>query len=287
MSGSEIVDAVLKAAEKAAAADLEKAGRKAVEAVRNLNAGTLVNSINVRNTERVEKRAAATLDTAYLLGSIDGCFTVNQKICFEKIAAALGKTPADVSAHAIGLAAKLACIRTRGTEEEFLNAFVSECRPYCEAFGGLIKESRRAFALWIMLGLADGAMTPVYRKALELLRKEFKHSALLFGALGALPVYGAATAIGGVGIGLVSAIAGGLAGLKHKQLFDKASPLISDQFMKSAEDILARAAVLEAQLADTPDAVKQAKYNQLLEQLEELIAPPADDDDDEDLCDEE
>ena len=60
--------------------------------------------------------------------------------------------------------------------------------------------SRRAFALWITLGLADGEMSSTYRKALELLQKEFKHSALLFGAMGALPVYGAAAVVGRYGI---------------------------------------------------------------------------------------
>ena len=42
---------------------------------------------------------------------------------------------------------------------------------------------RRAFALWITLEHADEEMNPVYRKALELLRSEFKNSVLLFGAI--------------------------------------------------------------------------------------------------------
>ena len=280
MSGTEIVDAVLKVAEKASCIDLDQAGKKAVETVKNLDAVTLVNAINVRSAERVEKRISATLDIAYLLANIDGWFTEKQEACFEKIAASLGRTPSDVSAHAVGLNAKLAHIRQRVSEEELLGAFISECRPYCESFDGVASSSRRAFALWITLGLADGSMSPVYRRALELLRKELKHSALLFGALGALPVYGAAAAVGGVGIGLVAAIAGGLRGLKYKQLFDKNFPVVSEEFMEHAENIISRATALETQLSEVPDAGKQAMYSNLIIQLEELVDPPAVDEDD-------
>ena len=200
MSGTEIMDSVLNVAEKVASVDLEQTGKKVVKKVKNLNAATLVNAINPNSTERVERRAMATLDVAYLLANINGWFTEKQEACFEKIVASLGKKPSDVSAHAVGLNAKLAHIRKRVSEEELLGALIAECRHYCEAFGGMLIPSRRAFALWIALGLAEGEMTPVYRKALELLRKEFKHSALLFGAMGTLPVYGLATAVGGVGM---------------------------------------------------------------------------------------
>ena len=279
MSGTEIMDSVLNVAEKVASVDLEQTGKKVVKKVKNLNAATLVNAINVNSAERIERRTMATLDVAYLLANIDGWFSEKQETCFEKIAASLGKKPSDVSAHAVGLNAKLAHIRERVTEDELLGAFIAECRPYCEAFGGMLIPSRRAFALWIALGLADGEMSSTYRKALKLLRKEFKHSALLFGAMGALPVYGLATAVGGVGMGLFSAIAGGLKSLKHKQVLDKKYPLVSEEFMVQAEKLIAEAAILEAQLAETPDSEKQSKYENLIQQLEELINPPSDEDD--------
>ena len=280
MSGTEIMDSVLNVAEKVASVDLEQTGKKVVKKVKNLNAATLVNAINPNCAERVERRAMATLDVAYLLANIDGWFTEKQEACFEKIAASLGKKPSDVSAHAVGLNAKLAHIRKRVSEEELLRAFIAECRPYCEAFGGMLIPSRRAFALWIALGLAEGEMTPVYRKALELLRKEFKHSALLFGAMGALPVYGAAAVVGGVGMGLLAAIAGGLKTLKHKQTLDKYAPLVSEEFMLQAERIIAEASHLEAEIAEMPDSEKQSKYENLIQQLEELINPPSDDEED-------
>ena len=282
MSGTEIMDSVLNVAEKVASVDLEQTGKKVVKKVKNLNAATLVNAINPNSTERVERRAMATLDVAYLLANIDGWFTEKQEACFEKIAASLDKKPSDVSAHAVGLNAKLAHIRERVTEDELLGAFIAECRSYCESFDGMFIPSRRAFALWIALGLAEGEMTPVYRKALELLRKEFKHSALLFGAMGALPVYGLATAVGGVGMGLFSAIAGGLKSLKHKQVLDKKYPLVSEEFLNDAEKLITEASSLEAQLAETPDSDKQSKYETLIQQLEELIAPPSDDEDEDD-----
>ncbi|MBO7329995.1 MAG: hypothetical protein J6W00_14635 [Lentisphaeria bacterium] len=282
MSGTEIVNSVLKVAEKASRIDLEQAGKKACETVKSLNVGTIVNAINVNSAERIERRTMATLDVAYLLANIDGWFTEKQEACFEKIAASLGKKPSDVSAHAVGLNAKLAHIRERVTEDELLGAFIAECRSYCEAFDGMLIPSRRAFALWITLGLADGEMSSTYRKALDLLRKEFKHSALLFGAMGALPVYGAAAVVGGVGMGLLAAIAGGLKTLKHKQTLDKYVPLVSEEFMLQAERIIAEASTLEAEIAEMPDSEKQSKYENLIQQLEELINPPSDDDDDED-----
>ena len=112
----------------------------------------------------------ATLDVAYLLANINGWFTEKQEACFEKIAAQLGKRPSDVSVNAVGLNAKLAHLRNNFSEEDVLKTFITECQPYCEAFGGMLAPSRRAFALWITLGLADGEMTPMYRNALELLR---------------------------------------------------------------------------------------------------------------------
>ena len=90
MSGTEIVNSVLKVAEKASRIDLEQAGKKAVETVKSLNAGTIVNAINVNSAERIERRTMATLDVAYLLANIDGWFTEKQESCFEKIAAAIG-----------------------------------------------------------------------------------------------------------------------------------------------------------------------------------------------------
>ena len=282
MNGSEIVNSVLKVAEKASRIDLEHAGKKAVEIVKNLNAATIVNAINPNSAERIERRTMATLDVAYLLANIDGWFSEKQEACFEKIAASLGKKPSDISAHAVGLNAKLAHIRKQVSEDDLLGAFIAECRPYCESFDGMLVPSRRAFALWLTLGLADGEMSSIYRKALELLRKEFKHSALLFGAMGALPVYGVASAVGGVGMGLVTAIAGGLKTLKHKQNLDKYAPLVSEEFMSQAERIIAEASKLEFELAEMPDSEKQNKYENLIQQLEELINPSSDDDEDED-----
>ena len=279
MSGTEIVDSVLKVAEKVSRIDLEHAGKKAVETVKNLNAAPLVNAINVNSAERIERRTMATLDVAYLLANIDGWFTEKQEDCFEKIAASLGQKPSDVSANAVGLNAKLAHIRERVTEDELLGAFIAECRSYCEAFDGMLIPSRRAFALWITLGLADGEMSSTYRKALELLQKEFKHSALLFGAMGALTIYGAAAVVGGVGMGLLTAIAGGLKTLKHKQTLDKYVPLVSEEFMLQAERIIAEATRLEAEISAVPDQAKQQRYDSLVLELEQLIAPPGDDDD--------
>ena len=282
MSGTEIVNSVLKVAEKASRIDLEQAGKKACETVKSLNVGTIVNAINVNSAERIERRTMATLDVAYLLANIDGWFTEKQETCFEKIAASLGKKPSDVSAHAVGLNAKLAHIRERVTEDELLGAFIAECRSYCESFDGMLIPSHRAFALWITLGLADGEMSSTYRKALDLLRKEFKHSALLFGAMGALPVYGAAAVVGGVGMGLLTAIAGGLKTLKHKQTLDKYVPLVSEEFMLQAERIIAEASHLEAEIAAVPDQAKQQRYDTLVLELEQLIAPPSDEEEDED-----
>ena len=273
MKRSSIVNTVLKVAEKAAAVDLEEAGKKAADTVRKLDGKAIVKAIGVNTAERIERRTEAALDIAYLIANLDGWFSEKQEACFEKIASQLGKKPSDVSADAVGLNAKLAHLRDRVSEEELLESFIAECRPLCETFDGMLIPSRRAFALWITLGLADGEMRPLFRKALELLRREFKHSALLFGALG--------VAASG-GLGLFSAILGGMHGLKHKQTFDELVPLISKDFLEQAERIIAEASALETLLAASPDPEKQARYDALVAELETLIAPPRDDEDDED-----
>ena len=112
----------------------------------------------------------AILDVAYLLGNLDGWFSEKQDLYFEIIAAGLGKKPADVSPDAVGLNAKLAHLRGKVSEEDLLNSFGDGVGADCRAFDGASGEIvRRAVALWIVLSLADGRISPVCRRALELL----------------------------------------------------------------------------------------------------------------------
>ncbi len=288
MNEVKVADTILKTAEKLASIDLEQLGRKA----KNLNADSLgtvtrkfVNAINPNCPERTEKRIQATLDIAYLLGNLGGWYSEKQEKRFEEIAANLGRKPSDVSPDAVGLNAKLAHLRSRVSEDDLLAEFINGVRSDCESFGGLLVPSRRAFALWIALGLADGEMPSLYRKALMLLRGEFKHSALLYGALGGLPLYPAASAVGGLGMGIVTSIMGGLQGLKHKQTLDRYCPLVSDDFLSQAETLIRKMGELESQLAETEDTAKkesiQQEYAAVSQQLQELIEPPSPDDDEE------
>ena len=288
MNEVKVADTILKTAEKVASIDLEQLGRKA----KNLNADSLgtvtrkfVNAINPNCPERTEKRIQATLDIAYLLGNLGGWYSEKQEKRFEEIAANLGRKPSDVSPDAVGLNAKLAHLRSRVSEDDLLAEFINGVRSDCESFGGLLVPSRRAFALWIALGLADGEMPSLYRKALMLLRGEFKHSALLYGALGGLPLYPAASAVGGLGMGIVNSIMGGLQGLKHKQTLDRYCPLVSDDFLSQAETLIRKMGELENQLAKTDDPAEKAhiqqEYAVVSQQLQELIEPPSPDDDEE------
>ena len=292
MNEVKIADAILKTAEKVASIDLEQLGRKA----KDLNAGSLgtvtrkfVNAINPHNPERTEKRIQATLDIAYLLGNLGGWYSEKQEKYFEEIAVNLGRKPSDVSPDAVGLNAKLAHLRSRVPEDELLTEFINGVRSGCESFGGLLVPSRRAFALWIALGLADGEMPALYRKALMLLRGEFKHSALLYGALGGLPVYSAARVAGGIGMGIVTSIMGGLQVLKHKQTPDRYCPLVSDEFLSQAETLIRKMGERENQLAKTDDPAEmeqiQQEYAAVSQQLQELIEPPSSEDGEEE-CEE-
>ena len=291
MNEVKVAETILKAAEKAAAIDLGQVERRVKEHLRNLNgadaAGRLVNAVNTNSRERTEKRVQATLDIAYLLGNLGNWYSENQEKCFEKIAACLGRKPGDVSPDAVGLNAKLAHLRSRVSEEELLAQFIDSVRSSCESFGGMLIPSRRAFALWITLGLADGEMPALYRKALQLLRREFKHSALLFGALGGLPVFPLAAGVGGTGMGIFCAIMGGLQGLKHKQQLDKYAPLISEKFLEEAEALIRKMNGLESQLAETDSPALRQEYGEVSRQLQELIEPPSPDDDEEEEEDDE
>ena len=291
MNEVKVADTILKAAEKAAAIDLEEVERTVKDHLRNLNgadaAGKLVNAVNPNNRERTEKRVQATLDIAYLLGNLGNWYSENQEKCFEKIAACLGRKPGDVSPDAVGLNAKLAHLSSRVSEEELLAQFIDSVRSSCESFGGMVVPSRRAFALWITLGLADGEMPALYRKALQLLRGEFKHSALLFGALGGLPVFPLAAGVGGTGMGIFCAIMGGLQGLRYKQQMDKYAPLISEKFLEEAEALIRKMNGLESQLAETDSPALRQEYGEVSRQLQELIEPPSPDDDEEEEEDDE
>ena len=288
MNEVKVADTILKTAEKVASIDLEQLGRKA----KNLNADSLgtvtrkfVNAINPNCPERPEKRIQATLDIAYLLGNLGGWYSEKQEKRFEEIAANLGRKPSDVSPDAVGLNAKLAHLRSRVSEDNLLAEFINGVRSDCESFGGLLVPSRRAFALWIALGLADGEMPALYRKALMLLRGEFKHSALLYGALGGLPLYPAASVVGGLGMGIVTSIMGGLQGLKHKQTLDRYCPLVSNEFLTQAETLIGKMGEQEKQLAKTDDPAEkeqiQQEYAVVSQQLQELIEPPSSEDDEE------
>ena len=289
MDEVKIADTILKAAEKVAAIDLGQVERK----TRGLTANDLstvnrkfVNTINPNCPERTEKRIQATLDIAYLLGNLGGWYSEKQEKRFEEIAANLGRKPSDVSPDAVGLNAKLAHLRSRISEDELLAEFINGVRSSCESFGGLLVPSRRAFALWIALGLADGEMPSLYRKALMQLRGEFKHSALLYGALGGLPVYPLASAVGGTGMGLFCAIMGSLNSLKHKRKMDQYCPLISDEFLAQAEELIRKIGSLEKQLAEASGPTEkerfQEQYGKAARQLQELIDPPSDEDEEED-----
>ena len=126
----------------------------------------------IRNGLSPETCVPATLDIAYLLGNLDGWFSEKQDSCFERIASALGRKPADVSPDAVGLNAKLAHLRGRIPEEKFLDTFLAEVRPAGEMLGRTPGfPVHHAFALWLAVSLADGTISPLCRKALERLQK--------------------------------------------------------------------------------------------------------------------
>ncbi len=128
-------------------------------------------------------------------------------------------------------------------------------------------------------------MPALYRKALMLLRGEFKHSALLYGALGGLPLYPAASVVGGLGMGIVTSIMGGLQGLKHKQTLDRYCPLVSNEFLSQAETLIRKMGELEKQIAETEASADKEhirqEYAAVSQQLQELIEPPSSEDDEE------
>ena len=295
MNEANIADTLLRTAERAAAVDLGQVGHQVRDYLRNLDgtavAGRFVNAVNMHSRERVERRVQATLDIAYLLGNLDGWHSENREKCFEKIAAFLGRRPADVSPDAVGLNAKLAHLRDRVSEDELLTEFIDGVRRGCESFDGMPVPGRRAFALWIALGVADGEMSASYRKALQLLRGEFKHSALLYGALGGLPLYPVASAAGGTGMGLFCAIMGGMKALRRKQNMDRYSPLIGDEFLRQAETLIRRIDTQESVLAETTDPAEKERvrteYAAASRELQELIDPSSSDDGDEEAQEDE
>ena len=272
MNAKEITINLVNAAENVASIEYKGIGGGLMEALKNMDPRCLVPQMITSMSATTANRIQATLDVAYLLANLDGSFPEARQKRFEEIAAQLGKTSGDISAHAVGCNAQLAHIRPQVLEEDLVEAFVNSCHDYAESFGGHLIPSRRAFALWITLGLADGEMSQTYRRALTALREEFKHSAMLFAAMGTLQ---AGTAEANTGV--VAAILGGKKMLKHRQNQDKYRPLVSEEFMQQAETILRETLILEKQLLTKPDAETQEKYDSLIQKLEELIEPSCDD----------
>ena len=87
-------------------------------------------------------------------------------------------------------------------------------------------------------------------------------------------------------MGLFCAIMGSLNSLKHKRKMDQYCPLISDEFLAQAEELIRKIGSLEKQLAEASEPTEkerlQEQYEKASRQLQELIDPPSDEDEEED-----
>ncbi|MBQ9754330.1 MAG: hypothetical protein IJV93_06215 [Lentisphaeria bacterium] len=223
----------------------------------------------------------AMLKVAYLLSSINGeigkleCEAF-KALCFNNASAIPGT--AEVNAfleEVVTEAEKFQKLKKFYNAEEQILAFISKVGADCEKLKADPVVSRKAFAVWIGLCMADGKYSEVERQLIKTLQQIFIRkidfsnvsSELRIGALmGAfMPGVGSLITAGKIGKAIVSG--------EYKA--QESEQVISDEFLKQLEDDCKMLNDLKMQIDSTADAVQKASlqnsFNYIEDSLKELI----------------
>ena len=225
----------------------------------------------------------AMLKVAYLLSSINGGIgklecQAFKTLCFANNTMAPGSKEANSFLEEVVTESEnLKKLSKFYSKEEFILAFASKVMPECEKLKADPIVSRKAFAVWVGLCMADGKYSEeekVYIKILQqMFVKDFAPECSIKSLLtpqSALP--GLMFPIIGVFVGGVDYI------MKKKQYTsDDAAPeeIISDEFLKELEDNCQMLSNLKVQIDSTADAAQktslQNSFNYIEDSLKELI----------------
>lgn len=193
----------------------------------------------------------AILRVSYLLATLDGTVSDEEKRLFRKVGDAYSwfapgnQETNDLIDDVVLSSEKLLRLKGFYSEQEFLTAFMTEVEADCKTIKSGKAVSRKAFAIWIAMCLADKDFSAIERVAVKLLQQSFNGSDLsiqypiayidLFHRKSAaLGLAGLMTAGGGGAA--VGYFAGKAIEKTQKVTADEAKTLISDEFLKATED---------------------------------------------------
>ena len=222
----------------------------------------------------------AMLKVAYLLSSINGevgkleCDAF-KTLCFNNASIIPGSAEANSFLEEIVTEAEnMKKLAKFYSKEEFLLAFVTKVMPDCEKLKENPVVSRKAFAVWIGLCMADGKYTDEEKTYIKILQqmfvKDFESEKLLNRnsvLLGLVSPVMMMTFIGGKMISRA---------LQKKSTLEISSEeIISDEFLKELEDDCKMLNDLKMQIDLTADAAQKASlqnsFNYIEDSLKELI----------------
>ena len=192
-----------------------------------------------------QEQDQAILRVSYLLASLDGNVSDDEKRLFRKIGGAYSWfTPGNQKTNAliddlVSSSEKLLHLKKFYNEQEFLAAFLTEVEPDCKIIKPSKVISRKAFAIWIAMCLADKNFSAIERCAIGLLQRSFNSNQ----AFDVLMMVG--TVISTTSL-FTGGILGGVTGYFAEKAIDKirggkseimsAGAIISDDFLKETED---------------------------------------------------
>ena len=192
-----------------------------------------------------QEQDQAILRVSYLLASLDGNVSDDEKRLFRKIGGAYSWfTPGNQKTNAliddlVSSSEKLLHLKKFYNEQEFLAAFLTEVEPDCKIIKPSKVISRKAFAIWIAMCLADKNFSAIERCAIGLLQQSFNSNQ----AFDVLMMVG--TVISTTSL-FTGGILGGVTGHFTEKAIDNirgvtselmnAGAIISDDFLKETED---------------------------------------------------
>ena len=228
----------------------------------------------------------AMLKVAYLLSSINGEIGKLECEAFKTLCFANNTmTPGSKEANSfleevVTESENLKKLSKFYSKEEFILAFASKVIPECEKLKADPIVSRKAFAVWVGLCMADGKYTEeekVYIKILkQMFVKDFNPECSIKSLLSPKTAL-----LGLMAPGLMGAFVGGKAVnniIKKKQYTSEnaaSEEIISDEFLKELEDNCQMLSNLKVQIDSTADAAQktslQNSFNYIEDSLKELI----------------
>ena len=230
------------------------------------------------NTTQEQDRAI--LRVSYLLATLDGHVSDDEKKLFRKVGgtyswfAPSNQKTNDLINDVVSSSEKLLRLKGFYNEQEFLSAFLTETENDCKTIKISKIASRKAFAIWIAMCLADKNFSAIERIAIKRLQQSFNDNPGFNMLINMIPVWGSGTRTGAVVGGVLGGVTGYFTGkaidniMSGKTEIQNVEIIISDDFLKAIEDDCVTLGNLleQIELAKTP--VEKAKLENAYKAIE-------------------